>query len=399
MPANPQIPTGVTFAWRLAGFYAALCMALGVQMPFLPVWFAAKGMDASSVGIVLAIPLLVRLIATPIASDLADRHDALRAVIITGAIGSLLAYGGVGLMNATTAIMAAVALASAFYTPLMTLADAYALHGLPLHGRGYGPVRLWGSAAFIVGTIGGGLLLDVFAPPDLIWLVVAALGLNAAAAGMLSPLHDERSEPKSERARATLLLRNRWFLAIAVAAALIQASHAVYYGFSALQWQAAGRSGATIGILWAIGVIAEIALFAASARHHFDPVILLGAGAGGAVIRWGAMAFDPPLPVLAVLQCLHAFSFGATHLGAVAFVARAAPAGLGASAQGYLAVALALAMALAMAISGELYADVGSGAYGAMALLAAVGGLCLLAGRSPSSDIPDGQRPRSRRAM
>jgi len=107
--------------------------------------------------------------------------------------------------------------------------------------------------------------------------------------------------------------------------------------------------------------------------------MLVGAGAGGAVIRWGAMVFDPPLTVLAALQCLHAFSFGATHLGAVAFVARAAPTGLEASAQGYLAVALALAMALAMGISGELYADVGSDAYGAMALLAGLGGLCLLA--------------------
>jgi PPP family 3-phenylpropionic acid transporter len=379
MPANPQIPTGVTFAWRLAVFYAAFCLALGVQMPFLPVWFAAKGMDASSVGIVLAIPLLVRLIAIPIVSDLADRYGALRAVIIAGAVSSVLAYAAVGLMNAKGAIMAAVALASAFYTPLMTLADAYALHGLPSHGRGYGPVRLWGSVAFIVGTIGGGLLLDVFAAQDLIWFVVAALGLNAAAAGMLSPLHDEGSGPKGGHAGATLLLRNRSFLAIAVAAALIQASHAVYYGFSALQWQAAGFTGATIGVLWAIGVIAEIVLFAASARRHFDPVILLAAGAGGALIRWGAMVFDPPLTVLTVLQCLHAFSFGATHLGAVAFVARTAPAGLGASAQGYLAVALAPAMALAMGISGELYADAGSGAYGAMALLAGLGGLCLLA--------------------
>jgi PPP family 3-phenylpropionic acid transporter len=181
-----------------------------------------------------------------------------------------------------------------------------------------------------------------------------------------------------------LLVRDRSFLAIIAAAALIQASHAVYYGFSALQWQAAGLSGATIGILWAIGVIAEIALFAASAWRQFGPVFLLAVGAGGAVVRWGAMALDPPLPMLGMLQCLHAFSFGATHLGAVAFVARTAPRGLGASAQGYLAVALALAMALAMAISGQLYADFGGAAYVAMALLAALGGLCLLAARPHS---------------
>jgi PPP family 3-phenylpropionic acid transporter len=92
------------------------------------------------------------------------------------------------------------------------------------------------------------------------------------------------------------------------------------------------------------------------------------------------MVFNPPPVLLLMLQCLHALSFGATHLGAVGFVARAAPAGLGASAQGYLAVALALVMAGAMGFSGELYARWESGAYWAMAVLAAFGGLVLLAG-------------------
>ena len=51
------------------------------------------------------------------------------------------------------------------------------------------------------------------------------------------------------------------------------------------------------------------------------------------------MALDPPRALLPLLQCLHGLSFGATHLGALAFIARAAPAGLAATAQGYLAVA------------------------------------------------------------
>jgi MFS transporter, PPP family, 3-phenylpropionic acid transporter len=380
MPPNPQIPTGATFAWRLAFFYSALCAALGVQMPFLPVWFAARGLDASSVGVVLAIPLVVRVIAIPIATCIADRNDAVRAVIMTGAAASLVGYIAVGLAQSPGAIMAAIALASAFYTPLMPLADAYALRGLGLHGRSYGSVRLWGSAAFIAGTLGGGLLLDLIAQRELIWVVVSALVLNAAAACALAPLGEKMSGATAQRVSASMLLRDSRFLMVAAAAALIQASHAVYYGFSTLQWQAAGLDGVTIGTLWAVGVVAEIALFAISARLSFDPIALLFAGAAGAVIRWGAMAFDPPPALLLMLQCLHALSFGATHLGALGFVARVAPAGLGASAQGYLAVALALVMAAALGISGELYARWQSGAYWAMAVLAALGGLVLLVG-------------------
>ena len=379
MPARPKIPTGA-FAWRLAFFYSALCAALGFQMPFLPVWLAAKGLDAGTVGIALAIPLVVRVVAIPVATRIADRCDAARAVIIIGAAGSLLGYVAVALAWTPEAIMAAIALASAFYAPLMPLADAYALGGLAARGRSYGPVRLWGSGAFIAGTLGGGLLLDLIAPLDLIWVVVTALLVNAGAAGLLAPLGVNAPTGLANRASASVLLCDRRFLVIAGAAALIQASHAVYYGFSTLQWRAAGLDGVTIGILWAVGVVAEIALFAISARLALKPVALLLAGAAGGVLRWGMMAFDPPVLTLAVLQCLHAFSFGATHLGAVGFMARAAPPALAASAQGYLAVVLASVMAAAMGISGELYARWGSGAYWAMAVLAALGALALLAG-------------------
>jgi PPP family 3-phenylpropionic acid transporter len=382
MPPNPQIPTGAAFAWRLAFFYSALCAALGLQMPFLPVWFAAKGLDATSVGVVLAIPLVVRVVAIPIATRIADRYDAARAVIMAGAAASLLGYIAVALVPSPGAIMAAVALASSFYTPLMPLADAYALRGLGLHGRSYGAVRSWGSAAFIAGTVGGGLLLDLIAQRDLIWVVVAALGMNAAAACVLAPPGEKTSGAPAQLTATGTLLRDSRFLIVAAAAALIQASHALYYGFSTLQWQAAGFGGAMIGTLWAVGVVAEIGLFAISARLALEPTALLFAGAAGAFVRWAAMAFDPPPMLLPMLQCLHALSFGATHLGALAFVARVAPAGLGASAQGYLAVALALVMAAAMPISGELYARWHSHAYAAMALLAALGGMLLLIGRA-----------------
>ncbi len=214
-------------------------------MPFLPIWFAAKGLDDAVIGVALAIPLLVRLLAIPLASRIADQFDAVRAVIATGAAASLLGYGVLGLTHGPAAIMAAVALASIFCTPLMSLTDAYALRGLALRGRSYGPVRLWGSAAFIGGTLGGGMLLDLIDPRALIWVVVAAMALNAAAACALAPVGETALRPQNLSAR--VLLQDAGFVTAAVAAGLIQASHAVYYGFSALQWHSAGYDGVTIG--------------------------------------------------------------------------------------------------------------------------------------------------------
>src|SRR5437588_9979000 len=109
MQVDPQIPTAAAFAWRLGFFYFALFAVLGVQLPFLPIWFTAKGLDAGSVGVVLAIPLLVRIFAIPLATHIADRFDAGRAVIVTGAAASLLGYLGLGLAHSAGPIMAAVA--------------------------------------------------------------------------------------------------------------------------------------------------------------------------------------------------------------------------------------------------------------------------------------------------
>jgi PPP family 3-phenylpropionic acid transporter len=377
------------FSLRLALFYAAVCAALGVQLPFLPVWLAARGLDASAIGVVLAVPMVVRVFAIPLATRSADRHDALRLALVIAACAAVAGYGALALVHGAIAITFVFALASAAYTPIMPLADTYALRGLgrqppsPEGGlrrssvRAYGPVRLWGSAAFMAGSIGAGVLLDIMPAGDLIWLVVAGMVLSGVAALALAPLaprHDEGSAHAKTLASAHALLRDRSFIAAAAAASLVQASHAVYYGFSALAWQAEGLDGATIGLLWALAVVAEIVLFAFSGRLPLAPTQLLIAGAAGAVVRWGAMALDPPGVLLPALQCLHALSFGATHLGALGFVARAAPMEFGATAQGYLAVALGLVMAAATGISGVLYATSVDLAYAAMALAAALGG-------------------------
>src|SRR3954454_25254265 len=147
MAAQPQKSTGEQFSLRLKAFYAALFLTLGVQLPFLPLWLTAKDLDAGAIGIVLAIPAVIRIIAIPLATRLADRRDAVRGVIILASAAAVV--GALAFARGANAIMLVYALASAAYAPVMMLADTYALRRLALRGRAYGPVRLWRSAAFI----------------------------------------------------------------------------------------------------------------------------------------------------------------------------------------------------------------------------------------------------------
>jgi len=384
----PLFPIG--FAPRLAALYAAIFVILGIQLPFFPVWLRAKGLDAQTIGVVLAVPMVVRVFAIPFAARAADRYDALRAAIVAAGCASVAGYALTGVAEGATAILIAFSLASLAFTPVLPLTEAYALRGLATHKRAYGPVRLWGSAAFIAGSFAAGFAADAMPARNLIWLIVAAVMLNVLAAFALTPLTPAAAPaPEASRTRKPLL-RDPVFIAVLAAASLIQASHAVYYGFSALAWRAAGLDGTTIAALWALGVVAEIVLFAMSGRLPvpFTPLVLIAIGAGGAVLRWTAMAFDPPAALLPPLQALHALSFGATYLGSLNIVARRAAHGQSATAQGYLAVASGAVMAAATGMSGVLYAAFGSLAYAAMTLVAVAGGVCALVAYQLGRRVP-----------
>ena len=371
------------FSWRLASFYAAFFAFSGIAMPFFPAWLQAKELDARATGIVLAVPMFMRLISVPSVARLADRRSALRAALILSAFGSAAAYLILSQMSGFVPILIAVSLASLATAPAMPLTDAYALKGLAQRGRAYGPVRVWGSVAFVVANLGAGLLIDFIAPVQIIWLLFGSLVLVAAVALTLRPLAQDRGAAEKTDGKAGKLLLSPGFWMVTGGASLIQASHAVFYGFSVLDWRAKGLEPSSIGGLWGLGVIAEIVLFAYSARfqQRLGALGLLGAGAVGAVVRWGAMSLNPPLLLLPVLQLLHAFSFGATHLGSMQILAHLAPARQFATAQGDFATVLALVMAGAMALSGVLYADLGDRAYGVMALAAALGGVFVLLAR------------------
>src|SRR5262245_48411511 len=376
------------FVPRLAALYVALFILPGIQMPFFPVWLKAKDVEASLIGVVLAVPMVARVLAIPVVAREADRRDAVRDVLILASVASVAGYVLVGLSTSAIAILVTYTLTSLFYTPLMPLAETYVLKGLAARKRAYGPVRLWGSFAFIFGNLAAGLAADVIPARNLIWLMAAASVLIALAAWKLQPL--SVNAPSVTGATRPASLRDPAFVAVFAGASLIQASHALFYGFSALQWHAAGFDGTFIAVLWALGVAAEIVLFAVQARlpPFFSPTTLLMIGAAAGVLRWLGMAADPPALVLPWLQLLHALSFGATHLGALMFLAHNAPAGQAATAQGYLAIAAGLAMAAATGISGVLYQDFGGRAYVAMALVAFAGGTCGFVAHRTRRDDP-----------
>ncbi|MGB9116850.1 MFS transporter [Bradyrhizobium sp.] len=399
MPSESQIPIASAdaprrFASRLALFYGAVFTLIGSHLPFFPMWLRAIGIDASWIGVIAAVPAVTRFTVLPFVTSLAERRGALRGAIIVTAVMTTLGFSAVGTQHWPIPVFLAYAVTASMWTPIVPLTDAYALHAVSRYGLRYGPLRLWGSAAFVVGALLCGLLVDVIAARHLIWIIVAMAALGAVASLGLQPL-DHPGAPPAMLRGATALLRQGGFLAIIAASALIQGSHAAYYTFASITWQLSGLGGLTIAGLWALGVMAEIAVFALSPRFTLQPSVLVVIGALSAAARWLITAQEPPVAVLAVVQLAHGLSFGLTQVGTMGLLVRHVPIHAMARGQGYLAACAGIVASSASILSGAIYARHGQGVYYVMAAMALSGAVVMWSAKhyiAFSSEVGTGSR-------
>ncbi len=366
---------------RLALCSAAIFAVMGLQLPFWPVWLRDHGVSPEGIGVLVAMGYFIRAIAGPSVSILADRIGDRRVPLIGVSTLFTLAFALFLFTDSFWPILIVSIFSYAGAAPMVPLKESLTMGYVALKGYDYGRIRLWGSIAFVAMTLVGGLVMSRFGSTGILWGTIALGGLVILAAWALppDPRHGEAT------ARAPLRLREVWalvrqptFLVFMAAVSLTMSSHAIYYAFGTLNWQSLGYSDNFIGFLWALGVVAEIILFAFSTRvlKRVPPLMLI-AGAGlMAIVRWVLTAFDPVWWALLPIQCLHAFTFGALHLGAMHYIARYVPVQVGASAMGLLAATSGgLAIGLVMIAAGPLYESVGAFAYLAMAVLG-LGGLC-----------------------
>jgi PPP family 3-phenylpropionic acid transporter len=362
-----------------------LFLGLGIFVPFFPVWLGTRGLSVPEISLVLAAQMIVRLAAGPGLTILSDWLGSRKGVVLGLTLCALASMIVMSQVEGFYALLILGTVASAAWTPIMPLIETLAVAESEDGGADYGRMRLWGSLSFICGSVGSGYILLVAQPETIVWLLIAA-DVVLVAAALLLP--SERSVTARETPRAGWniaavlpVIRHPVFMAFVVAASLIQASHAVYYGFGTIHWLELGIADDIIGYLWAIGVISEVGLFmfARRAVALIGPVGLIALGGLGALGRWTATALDPGIAALLAIQCAHALTFGATHLGTMHFIARIAPRHIHASVQGtYAAFSSGVIMALAMSAAGLLYENYAAAAYLAMAGMGAVGALAAL---------------------
>ena len=379
-PANRHLPSA-WFAERMALYFGALFLIYGVHVTYFPVWLAWRGLRPEEIGLITALPIFMRTVLTPAIAAHADAQGNHRQVIIALSFASAVLALVISQCRTFWQILVAAVPFAIAIASIMPLTETLAVAGVRGAGHDYGRMRMWGSLTFLVATVAAGLLYDAYGGGAGIWGVCTA-AMATAGAALLLP-RPVAAAPRAgevggatEAGLLTALLGTPVFVVFLLAVGAVMGSHAAFYTFGALHLKGQGISGTAFGALWGISIFAEIAVLAWSAPliARLGPVRLLMAACVAGIVRWGAMSLDPPLAVLVVLQLLHAFTYGAAHLGAIHFIACAVPGRGAGSAQAlYSAIGTGLIAGTATIAAGYLYPHLAGQTFLVMAAVSGAG--------------------------
>ncbi len=317
-----------SLAWQGTMFAAAGHTLNGINLPYFPLWLEeARGFSGEEIGFLLAAGTLMRVVAGPVSGAVAEIFG-LRRTLLAASVVMLGGYAALFPSAALAPIAAFSLLVYAAWGAISPLSEALLMAVTDDSGTGqrrlsYGVARGIGSAGFIAANLLGGVLIREHGSQAAIYALIGACLAMVVFALML-----ERADSAPLRSKGGGLVlgalgqgiglfRRPRLLILTIAGALVQASHAHYYSFGSIIWRGQGVGGDVIGLLWSIGVVAEILLLAFAVRlfRGWRPEALMLMGAGGAMLRWSVLGFAPDLGVAFPVQTLHALTFAATHLG------------------------------------------------------------------------------------
>lgn len=379
--AVPSAPSG--FAVRCAFAYAAAMSVNGILLPFFPAWLKSLSLNEFEIGVILTVPIILRLVSAPLAGALADRMSERVLVLIVSAVLSLMTAVLLIWAEGFWTLLIIFSLQGAAFAPFMPVLESITVMGVRRWGYRYGTIRVWGSIGFVVSTLIAGWAISHLSSrivPEataLTYLLTLCAALMAPRLGraIRAPIVD----PTGIRQVARLPFRSSLNL-LMIGCTIVQSTHGMYYAFSGIYWQGIGFSGQEIGILWASGVIAEIVFFFCAGRivRHVSAVSLILIGSVAAVIRWSLFAIPLSFEASVLLQCSHALSFAFLHFGMQQKIVEVVHESQESSIQGTFFFYNGAFLAASTFLSGLIYHSLGQHSYYVMSAVAAFGLLITL---------------------
>jgi len=304
--------------WRLSGFYWVYFASLGIVVPYWALYLNSLGFDAKSIGELMSILMVTKIVAPYLWSWIADHNGHCMKIIRIASICSLVAFLGVFLNSSFWWLAMVMLLFSFFWNATLPQFEANTMNYLGEDTHKYSVVRLWGSLGFVVAVILIGSVLDKLGYQ----LVPISVLLMFVLITVFSFLVNDapKKTPHADSGSIISVIKQPQVIALLLVCFLMQMSHGPYYTFYSIYLKQFNYSSTALGWLWALGVIAEIILFMFMHKlmPKFGPRTLLIAALALTTLRWLLIGeFVENSLIVIFAQCLHAASFGLYHAVAI----------------------------------------------------------------------------------
>lgn len=307
--------------WRLSAYYFFYFAFVGAFSPYFGLYLQSLSFSAWDIGLLMSQMQLMRLCAPYLWGALADRLAQRVGIVRLAALLSLLGFSAFFIVQSFVAMLVAMALLAFFWSAALPLVEMLTFDHLREDRGRYSRIRLWGSIGFIIAVMATGALLDVAPPVGVLWacwLILIGILFYALVLPEAPPLpHPRDAQPIAD------ILRQPRVLALMAACFAMSAAHGAFYIFYSIHLDANGYSKTEVGLLWSLGVVAEIVLFMLmarlSARYSLRTILL--ACFAAAVVRFLMMGWGVESAAIMIFtQLLHGLTFGAYHASAIAAV-------------------------------------------------------------------------------
>ncbi|MGB3435849.1 MFS transporter [Achromobacter sp.] len=373
MRGNPDARQG---AIALHGFYFLYYGLQGVSIPFLPLWFASRGLDPAVIGLIVATSFLPKILSTPVVAHVADQTGRAHALIAAALAASLVLFVCYPFGSTPAWLLAITLLLNAVFPAVLPLMDRMAIASGRGQGNSYTVMRACGSLGFAVVTVAGGYLIKTFDADWVMWLSIVLIVACLACVRLLP--RAARPSPEETPAAPVRLpmlevLRDRPLLMCIAAASLVQASNGFLYSYSTLYWTASGLSTAMISMLWVVGVASEVLFFFLAPRilARTGAQWLILASAVMTAIRWAGLSATTDPALIAGLHLLQCFTLAGNNAAIMWYITRHVPAAIKTSAIAlYALLSGGVFMFASIQLGGALYRSYAPGGFLVMSLCA-----------------------------
>ena len=360
---------------RLSVWYFWYFAFFGAFQPYFALYLQSIGLSAGRIAVLMSLGQFMRLLAPLLWSWLADSGGRRVRIVVASTAASLASFSVVFLTQEFVGLLVGMAIVHFFWSASLPLVEALTLGHLAASPERYGRIRLWGSVGFIGAVTGVGLLLDSMPIGSQLWVCWALL-----LGTFLSTLTLAEVREHAGQVAGPILdvLRQRKVGFLFAAGLMMTAAHGALYVFYSIHLVAHGYGKTLVGLLWTLGVVAEIVVFLVMPRISamFSMRWILLACFALAVLRFMLIGWTVEfIGLLVFAQVLHGASFGAHHAATMAALNRWFVPGQQARAQAlYGSVAYGAGGMGGALLAGALWESVGPGVtFSAASLLALIG--------------------------